>query len=139
MRHLVLGVPLTKSPLASAGQACKREKRTTPEGGSDLFRRLQAMGVLYGNAYPIAIRFRICKPHFVNYTCGMSEKLAKQLRAAISKSGQSANSIAKATGVPQPTITRFLAGSDMRMSTASVLAEYLGLELQGKKKRPPKR
>lgn len=64
----------------------------------------------------------------------MSEKLSgplsATLRAAIRNSGKSANELAKATGVPQPTITRFLAGADMRLSRADKLAAHLGLKLR---------
>jgi plasmid maintenance system antidote protein VapI len=63
----------------------------------------------------------------------MSDKLAAVLRNAILKSGQSANAIAKATGVPQPTITRFLAGRDIRISKAEKIAKHLGLELRPKR------
>jgi plasmid maintenance system antidote protein VapI len=63
----------------------------------------------------------------------MGKEMAEILRAAIVNSGQSANEIAKATGVPQPTITRFLAGADMRVSRASKIAAYLGLELKRRK------
>jgi len=64
---------------------------------------------------------------------GMSKELADKLRAAIRASGQSANELGRLTGVPQPTITRFLAGADMKLSTASRLAAHLGLELKPKK------
>lgn len=60
----------------------------------------------------------------------MSKKLAEILRHAIVNSGQSASQIARATGVPQPTITRFLAGADMRLSRAEKIAAYLNLELK---------
>lgn len=63
----------------------------------------------------------------------MSKELANILREAINNSGESANAIARATGVPQPTITRFLAGADMKLSTAARLAEYLKLELKRKR------
>lgn len=63
----------------------------------------------------------------------MSKEMAETLRAAIVNSGKSANEIAKETGVPQPTITRFLAGADMRVSRASKIAAYLGLELKRRK------
>lgn len=53
----------------------------------------------------------------------------QQLREAIRKSGKSALSIAKATGVPHPTITRFLAGADLRISRAAKLAAYFGMRL----------
>jgi hypothetical protein len=41
--------------------------------------------------------------------------------------------LARQTGVPQPTITRFLAGADMRMSTAAKIAAFLGVSLHTKK------
>jgi predicted transcriptional regulator len=63
----------------------------------------------------------------------MSKKLADTLREAIRKSGKSANKLADATGVPQPTITRFLAGADMKLSTAEKIAAYLGFELKRRK------
>lgn len=69
-----------------------------------------------------------------SYTLLMSKELADTLRNAITRSGESANAIARATGVPQPTITRFLAGADMKLSTAAKLAGYLGLELKVKRK-----
>jgi plasmid maintenance system antidote protein VapI len=52
------------------------------------------------------------------------------LREAIKGTGKSAEKIAVVTGVPRPTITRFLAGADMRLSTAEKLAAYLGYELK---------
>lgn len=56
--------------------------------------------------------------------------MANTLRNAINASGVSANEIARETGVPQPTITRFLQGADMRLSRAEKIAQYLGLELK---------
>lgn len=67
----------------------------------------------------------------------MPAELAETLRNAIRKSGESANALAQATGVPQPTITRFLAGADMKLETASKIAVYLGLELKAKKRVSP--
>lgn len=71
----------------------------------------------------------------------MPKELADKLRAAIRQCGQSARALEKATGVPHPTITRFLAGADMRLSRAEVIAAYLGGELQfadAKKRAAPK-
>jgi len=42
----------------------------------------------------------------------------------------SANALAGASGVPQPTITRFLAGAEMKSATIDKLAAYFGLALQ---------
>lgn len=65
----------------------------------------------------------------------MDEKNAQILRQAIRDSGLSAMRLAELTGVPQPTISRFLSGADMRLSRAMTLADYLGLELGPKRRR----
>lgn len=65
-----------------------------------------------------------------DYDWSMPREFADILRNAITASGHSAYGLAKKTGVPQSTITRFLNGSDMRISTASRLAAFLGLELK---------
>lgn len=70
---------------------------------------------------------------FLCYAFTVSKELANTLREAIRKSGKSAYALAGATGVPQPTITRFLAGADMKLETASKIAAYLGMELRKKK------
>lgn len=63
----------------------------------------------------------------------MPKQLADTLRNAIRNSGLSANKLADETGVPQPTITRFLAGADMKLATAEKIAARLGLELRPKR------
>jgi transcriptional regulator with XRE-family HTH domain len=55
--------------------------------------------------------------------------ISAQLRKAIQASGVSANSLARLTGVPQPTITQFLQGTDKQASALDKLAEHFGLEL----------
>ena len=55
--------------------------------------------------------------------------IAEALRAAIRESGQSADEIAEATGVSQPTMTRFMQGRDIRLSRAEKIAVHLGLEM----------
>lgn len=65
----------------------------------------------------------------------MSKDVADALRTAILASGQSANEIAKETGVAQPLISRFLRGKDMGIMRAAKIAAYLGLELKNPKKR----
>ena len=55
--------------------------------------------------------------------------IAEALRASIRASGQSADEIAEATGVSQPTMTRFVQGRDIRLSRAEKIAVHLGLEL----------
>jgi predicted transcriptional regulator len=59
---------------------------------------------------------------------GMKSNLTNDLRAAVRNCGKSANQLSKLTGVPHPTITRFLAGVGLRLSTAEKLADYLGLK-----------
>jgi transcriptional regulator with XRE-family HTH domain len=66
----------------------------------------------------------------------MSKELADKLRDAIHESGLSANALADEAGVPQQTISRFLLGADMKLSTAQRLAAFLNLELVERK---PKR
>jgi transcriptional regulator with XRE-family HTH domain len=60
----------------------------------------------------------------------MPKEIADQLRAAIIKSGLSANELAKATGVAQTTISGFLRGRGMSIDLASKLAAHLHLELR---------
>jgi len=59
--------------------------------------------------------------------------MADRLRAAIIKSGLSANELGKQCGVQQVTISRFLRGRDISLSRASRIAKYLGLELKSTK------
>jgi hypothetical protein len=56
--------------------------------------------------------------------------LTDQLREFIRGCGKTISAIAEATKIPQPMLSRFLNGKDMRMMTASKLATYLGLELR---------
>ena len=72
---------------------------------------------------------------FLSYTFRMSKELAEVLRTAIRECGISATELASKTGVPQPTITRFLNGADMMLQTAQRIAAYLNLELVEKKRR----
>lgn len=60
---------------------------------------------------------------------GMAKDIADALREAIRASGQSANEIAKACGVPQTTLSRFLRGEDMSIHRAAKIAAYLGLRI----------
>lgn len=66
----------------------------------------------------------------------MPKDIAEELRRVIRECGQSARQLEKETGVPHPTITRFLAGADLRISNAAKLAAHLGVELKPIK--PPK-
>jgi len=54
----------------------------------------------------------------------------EQLREAIENSGQTRYAIAKAAGVAQPIVDRFVSGErDLRLATAAKLAQALGLTL----------
>jgi len=63
----------------------------------------------------------------------MKPPIDDALRRAIRNCGVSASELERQTGVPQPTITRFLAGADMRISKAAKIAAYLGLSLKPEK------
>jgi len=61
----------------------------------------------------------------------MKRDLKQTLKAAALASGRSMNSIAKATGLNYQTVHGFLtADRDITISSASRLAELLGLELR---------
>jgi len=58
--------------------------------------------------------------------------LSSALQEAIKGSGQSVYQIAKAAGVSQIVVSRFLSGErDIRMETADRLAAVLGLKVEG--------
>ena len=59
--------------------------------------------------------------------------MADVLRAAIRKSGRTAYSVAKEAGTTPEVVSRFMAGADIRISTADKIAEVLELELRPKK------
>jgi hypothetical protein len=58
--------------------------------------------------------------------------LADKLRAAVRKSRKPLLTIADDTGIGVATLSEFMAGADMRLSTASKLAAYLKLDLKGR-------
>ena len=62
--------------------------------------------------------------------------LAEQLRAAFTKSGLSRFELARRAGVSYAIVHRFIGGNrDITISTASKLADALGLELRPAKRR----
>ena len=66
--------------------------------------------------------------------------LTQQLRKAMKDSKQSRYAIAKGSGVDYAVVSRFLDGiSDIRLSTAGRLAEYLDLELKPARKAKKRR
>jgi plasmid maintenance system antidote protein VapI len=64
--------------------------------------------------------------------------MAELLRKTIRDSGMSAGELHRQTGVKQPTISTFLNGAGISLSTAQVLADYFGLVLSKKPTRKKK-
>ena len=59
--------------------------------------------------------------------------MADALRRAVRETGLSVNAVAKAAGVPQPVLHRFMTGErDLTLSTAQRLVDYFRLELRPK-------
>ena len=56
--------------------------------------------------------------------------MADILRARIRESGKTLVEIANAAGVPQPRLTVFMQGKDIRLTTAQKLADHFGLMLK---------
>lgn len=56
--------------------------------------------------------------------------IVDQLRSAIRDSGKTEYRIAKDAGIGPEQVGRFLAGSDIRISTAAKICTVLGLELR---------
>jgi plasmid maintenance system antidote protein VapI len=62
--------------------------------------------------------------------------LADALRAAVRATGLPVNAVARAAGVPQPVLYRFMTGErDLTLRTAEKLAAHLGLTLQPEPRR----
>jgi len=59
----------------------------------------------------------------------MTKELSDELRRAIRASDKTVYELSTKSGIPYPTIYRFLAGADMRLSRASKIARVLGLKL----------
>ena len=69
----------------------------------------------------------------------MSRKktMSEVLKQAIEASGKSVLSIARDTGLAQSSLSRFVTDvRTLRLDKADVLAEYLGLELVAKRRKP---
>jgi len=72
----------------------------------------------------------------------MRNDIARVLRKAAADCDLSGLQIARKTGVPQASISRFLAGGDIYLASAAKLAKFLRLELvpkTGTGKRKPSR
>jgi plasmid maintenance system antidote protein VapI len=60
--------------------------------------------------------------------------IAEELRRKVRECGLSVNAVAKAAGVAQPVLHRFMTGErDLTLSTAQRLADHFGLELRARK------
>lgn len=59
-----------------------------------------------------------------------TEAVTAAVRAAIETAGTTANAVAKATGIPQATISRRLAGSPFTVNELGAIADHLGITLQ---------
>lgn len=57
------------------------------------------------------------------------KSISAVLREAVSNCGLSQTQLSKETGVPQPTITRFVNGKHLQLQNADVLAAFLGFHL----------
>ena len=63
---------------------------------------------------------------------------AIELREAIRKSGISQCQLAKRAGVPQPAISNFMSGKDIKLQTFNRMALIMGFELKHFRSRMPK-
>ncbi len=65
----------------------------------------------------------------------MTDEIRERAQAAMKKSGMTQEQLAKAAGVRQATVSRFLSGDRNRAADAAVsILEALGLELTTKEK-----
>ena len=56
--------------------------------------------------------------------------MAEIIRGEVSKQKWTARELARVSKVPQPTVTRFLNGADLRLETATKICRVVGLELR---------
>lgn len=64
------------------------------------------------------------------------QKLSEQIREAVETCGHTRYAIAKATGISQGTLSRFVSGErGLPMKTLDTLADYLDLNIQGPKRK----
>ena len=63
-------------------------------------------------------------------------KLSEQIRNAVERCGQTRYVIAKATGIDQATLSRFVNGErGLPMKTLDTLTDYLNLNIQASKRK----
>jgi hypothetical protein len=63
---------------------------------------------------------------------------AENLRGVIRESGISQCQLAKRAGVPQPAISNFMSGRDIKLETFNRMAAVMGFELKHKRSKMPK-
>ena len=63
--------------------------------------------------------------------------IAEQLRRAVKASELSGNALAKAAGISQPALSRFMQGEAISLAAADKLAAYFGLALAPNKPTKP--
>lgn len=81
---------------------------------------------------------RLAQTEGVVYAAAMPSVTAT-LRAALERCGQSRYAVSKATGIPESTLSRFVAGmKPLRGENIDKLADYLGLALQPKARKSKK-
>jgi transcriptional regulator with XRE-family HTH domain len=64
--------------------------------------------------------------------------IIRELRQAVAACKLPGSELAKAAGISQPAVSRFLREQNISLAAADKLAEYFGLELQPKKEQPKK-
>jgi predicted transcriptional regulator len=59
-----------------------------------------------------------------------TEAVTAAVKSAIEAGGTTANAVAKATGIPQATMSRRLTGSPFSVNELGAIADHLGITLQ---------
>lgn len=78
------------------------------------------------------MRLSLAQAEVLWYARGMASVTAT-LRAALERSGMTRYAVSKATGIPESTLSRFVAGGKpLRGENIDKLSEYLGLVLTAK-------
>lgn len=65
----------------------------------------------------------------------MSKTLTDQIRQAVDQSGQSRYRLCKTLGIPESSMSRFMAGGGLSFENLDKLADLLGLRLAARKRR----
>ncbi len=82
--------------------------------------------------------YTLAQSEVIGYVGGMASVTAT-LRTALERCGQTRYAVSKATGIPESTLSRFVAGGKpLRGENIDKLCDYLGLVLTAKPRRPRK-